>query len=66
MKKPFRLIHIFRSLMLGAAVLAVYLPVKNLPKADAAQEQSEQSKLPQGIQIASATNSWQAVFSAGY
>ncbi len=69
MKKPFRLINVFRSLMIGAAVLAVYLPIKNLPSAgasDAGEAQSNQAKLPQGIQVASAQNSWQAVFAAGY
>ena len=66
MKKPFRLIHVFRCLLLGAVVLAVYLPVKNLPKADAGAVQQTQVKLPQGIQLASAQTSWQAVFSAGY
>lgn len=69
MKKPFRLINVFRSLMIGAAVLAVYLPIKNLPSAgtsDVGEAQSNQAKLPQGIQVASAQNSWQAVFAAGY
>ena len=66
MKKPFRLIHVFRSLIVGAVVLAVYLPVKNLQQADAGATQQAPVKLPENIQLASAQTSWQAVFAAGY
>lgn len=66
MKKPFRLINVFRAAMVGAVALAVYLPVKNLPEAGAGVVAESQAKLPESIQLASAKTSWQAVFAAAY
>lgn len=66
MKKPFRLINVFRAAMVGAVALAVYFPVKNLPEASAGVATQSQVKLPQSIQLASAQTPWQAVFAAGY
>ena len=64
MKKPFHMLNAFRFIMLTAAGLALYLPTKNLPQgmAEAAQAPAQaQIKLPEGIMLASAQTSWQAV-----
>ena len=64
MKKPFHMLNAFRFIMLTAAGLALYLPAKNLPQgmAEAAQAPTQaQIKLPEGIMLACAQTSWQAV-----
>lgn len=66
MKKPFRLMNVFRAAMVGVVALAVYLPVKHLPEASAGAAAQSQVKVPESIQLASAQTSWQAVFAAGY
>lgn len=66
MKKPFRLINVFRAAMVGVLALAVYLPVKHLSEANASAAAQSHVKVPESIQLASAQTSWQAVFAAGY
>ena len=67
MKKHFNLLNIFRILMLLAAALALYLTAMNMPQnAVAGPHADAQTKLPEGIRLASAQTSWQAVAALAY
>ena len=65
MKKHFNLLNVFRTTMVAAAALALYLPAMNMPqKTEMVTAQAQ--KLPEGIRLASAQASWHAVSALAY
>jgi hypothetical protein len=67
MKKHFHLLNGFRIIMLVAAALALYLPATNMSQQTAVAAQvTTQIELPEGIRLASARTSWQAVSALAY
>lgn len=67
MQKHFHLLNVFRIIMLVVVALALYLPAMNMPQQEAVAAQADtQVKLPEGIRLASAQNSWDVVSALAY